>query len=168
MKKVLLSTLLASAVVFGISGCSDKSVQVTQPSAATQKTADKEVAVQTDVSKLPAYEKNGFLASKWCVENDYFTECKLETYVCGYGECWRDWEFGDEKTMELALYVQAERKYYNVVLSEEIALEEIEDLGFSRNDVTLKGYFDADSNTIIATGFDAPQPPADEFYKGCL
>ena len=151
MKKWLATIVLATAMVFGLSGCSTKTD-----------------AEPRDLSQLQEYEKNGFLATKWCIENGYFSECRLESYLCGYGECWRDYEVGDEIVMELALYVQAERTYYNVEISDEIALHEIEALGFNRNDVTLRGYFDEDTKTIIATDFDAPPPPADEFYKGCL
>lgn len=150
MKKLLLKVAILSAVIFGFSGCTQHS------------------GVQMDVSKLPAYEKNGFLASKWCVENGYFSECRYETYICGYGECWKDFEIGDEKVLELALYVQKERDYYNVVLSDDVKIHEFEELAFNRNDVTLKGHFDEATKTIIVSSFDAPPPPEGEFYKGCL
>ena len=150
MKKLFLQVALLAAVVFGFSGCAQHG------------------AIPSDVSKLPAYEKNGFLASKWCVENGYFSECRYESYVCGYGECWKDYEYGDEKVLELALYVQSERDYYNVVLGEELMVHELEELAFNRNDVTLKGHFHEPSKTIIVSSFDAPPPPEGEFYKGCL
>jgi hypothetical protein len=151
MKKYLLHALLAAFVAFGVSGCSMHS------------------NVTKDVSNLPAYEKNGFLTTKWCAERDYFKDCPLETYLCGSKDCWKDYEAGsEEKTGNIVLYVHAERDYYNVEFKKPLKIYELEKEGFGRNDVTLKGYYDEKTKTIIANDFDAPPPPAKEFYKGCL
>ncbi len=41
--------------------------------------------------------KKGFLTSKWCANNGLFTDCRLESSVCGEGDCFKTWDFGDEK-----------------------------------------------------------------------
>ena len=55
-------------------------------------------------------EKKGFLTSKWCAENGYFSDCRLESLVCGSGECFKSWEFGDTVTDELVLFVHDNKK----------------------------------------------------------
>lgn len=148
--KTIYTALLALFIAFGVSGCSMHS------------------DVKKDVSDLPKYEKNGFVTTKWCAQRDYFKDCPLETFHCGYEGCWKDYEAGTEKTGEIVLYVHAERAYYNVEFKKPLKVYELEKEGFGRNDVTLKGYYDESTNTIIANDFDAPPPPKKEFYKGCL
>ena len=59
-------------------------------------------------------EKKGFLTSKWCAQNGYFADCRLESLVCGSGECFKSWEFGDKVTDELVLFVHNEQKIYAI------------------------------------------------------
>ncbi len=111
-------------------------------------------------------EKKGFLTTKWCAENDMFKDCRLETAVCGYGGCFKNWEFGDPIKEELVLYVHDDGKYYRVSL-DKISRSELDE-AINRNEVTIIGSFDEKENTIHAIEFKAPPPPKKSFFKGCL
>jgi len=109
-------------------------------------------------------EKKGFLTSKWCAQNGYFSDCRLESMVCGSGECFKSWEFGDNVTDELVLFVHNEQKSYAIDYS---AIPRYKlDEPMNRNEVTIMGELRGD--TIVASGFKAPPPPQKSFFKGCL
>jgi hypothetical protein len=112
--------------------------------------------------------KEGFLTSKWCVENDYFKDCRLETFMCGEGECYKKWEIGEKETEELVLYVHDEGKYYNIELGENLKRHELDHLAINKNKVKIIGEYDAERNLIVATEFKAPPPAKKSFFKGCL
>ncbi|MDD5405315.1 MAG: hypothetical protein PHE73_00050 [Sulfurovaceae bacterium] len=113
------------------------------------------------------FEKQGFLTTKWCADRGMFQDCRMESIVCGEGECNKNWEFGDKEKMELVLYVHDDLKYYNVDASK-INLPDILGEGINHDQVTIKGNFDEGSNTIMATSFVAPPAGAKSFFKGCL
>jgi hypothetical protein len=113
------------------------------------------------------FEKQGFLTTKWCAEQGMFADCRMESIVCGEGECNQKWEFGDKEKMELVLYVHDDLKYYNVDASK-VNVPEILETSINRDQVMVKGNFDEGSNTIVATAFEAPPPPTKSFFKGCL
>ena len=108
--------------------------------------------------------KKGFLTSKWCAKNGYFSDCRLESYVCGEGDCFRSWEFGDKRVDELVLFVHDEGRYYELDVSNMKRYEL--DSAINRNNVEIKG--DMNKDIIIAKEFKAPPPPKKEFLKGCL
>ena len=108
-------------------------------------------------------EKKGFLTSKWCAQNGYFSDCRLESFVCGSGECFKNWDFGNTLTDELVLFVHNEQKIYTIDYS---AIRYKLDEPMNMNDVTITGELKGD--TIIASGFKAPPPPQKSFFKGCL
>jgi len=109
-------------------------------------------------------EKKGFLTSKWCAQNGYFSDCRLESMVCGSGECFKSWEFGDKVTDELVLFVHNEQKSYAIDYS---AIPRYKlDEPMNMNEVTITGELRGD--TIVASGFKAPPPPQKSFFKGCL
>lgn len=112
-------------------------------------------------------EKKGFLATKWCVKNDMFADCRLETYHCGYEGCYKDWLPGDKNRGEIVLYVHDEGKIYNIKLSG-VHMSELLDKAANRNEVTLIGNLSKDKKTIIVKDFKAPPPPKKSFFKGCL
>ncbi len=111
-------------------------------------------------------EKKGFLTTKWCAENDMFKDCRLETAVCGYAGCFKDWEFGDPIKEELVLYVHDDGKYYRVTL-DKIHRSELDE-AINRNEVTIIGSYDEKGDIIHAREFKAPPPPKKSFFKGCL
>jgi hypothetical protein len=115
-------------------------------------------------SVLNAEEKKGFLTSKWCAQNGLFADCRLESFACGSGECYKDWNFGNKEIDDLVLYVHDEGKIYNVVLNG-IKRYKLDD-AVDRNDVTIIGQLDGD--TLYAKDFKAPPPPKKSFFKGCL
>ncbi|KFL34281.1 MULTISPECIES: hypothetical protein [unclassified Sulfurospirillum] len=109
-------------------------------------------------------EKKGFLTSKWCAQNGYFADCRLESMVCGSGECFKNWEFGDKVTDELVLFVHNEQKSYAIDYG---AIPRYKlDEPMNMNEVTITGELKGD--TIVASGFKAPPPPQKSFFKGCL
>lgn len=109
-------------------------------------------------------EKKGFLTSKWCAQNGYFADCRLESLVCGSGECFKKWEFGDTVTDELVLFVHNEQKIYAIDCGS-IPRYKLDE-PMNMNEVTIMGELRGD--TIIASGFQAPPPPQKSFFKGCL
>lgn len=109
-------------------------------------------------------EKKGFLTSKWCAQNGYFADCRLESFVCGSGECFKSWEFGDTVTDELVLFVHNEQKIYAIDYSS-IPRYKLDE-PMNMNEVTISGEVKGD--TIVASGFKAPPPPQKSFFKGCL
>jgi len=112
------------------------------------------------------FEKKGFLTTKWCVQNDMFKDCRLETVVCGYEGCNQNWKFGDPVKEEIVLYVHDDGKYYKVNL-DDIERSELDE-AINRNEVTLIGSYDAKNNVIHVKEFKAPPPPKKSFFKGCL
>ncbi|MBV5279687.1 MAG: hypothetical protein J0647_11850 [Campylobacteraceae bacterium] len=109
-------------------------------------------------------EKKGFLTSKWCAQNGYFSDCRMESLVCGSGDCFKTWEFGDKVIDELVLFVHAENKLYAIDYK---AIPRYQlDEPMNRNEVSIIGKVEGD--TIIASGFKAPPPPEKSFFKGCL
>ncbi len=109
-------------------------------------------------------EKKGFLTSKWCAQNGYFADCRLESLVCGSGECFKSWEFGDKVTDELVLFVHNEQKIYAIDYGS-IPRYKLDE-PMNMNEVTITGELRGD--TIVASGFKAPPPPQKSFFKGCL
>lgn len=109
-------------------------------------------------------EKKGFLTTKWCAERGYFADCRLESVVCGSGDCFKTWEFGDSVKEELVLFVHEEGKIYSIDYSkiERYKLDE----PLNVNGVTIIGILK--ENTIVASGYKAPPPPTKSFFKGCL
>jgi len=112
------------------------------------------------------FEKKGFFTSKWCAERGYFRDCPLETFSCGYKECFLDYEIGDKTNDKLALYVHDEGRIYNVV-PDGLPRYELDE-AVNRNEVSIIGHYDKESNTIFAKEYKAPPPPAKSFFKGCL
>ncbi|WP_024955004.1 hypothetical protein [Sulfurospirillum arcachonense] len=108
--------------------------------------------------------KKGFLTSKWCANSGLFTDCRLESSVCGEGDCFKKWDFGDKVIDELVLFVHDEGKYYDIKLD---GLQRYKlDVAINRNEVEIIGKLDGD--TILATDFKSPPPPKKSFFKGCL
>ena len=109
-------------------------------------------------------EKKGFLTSKWCAQNGYFSDCRMESLVCGSGDCFKNWEAGDKVIDDLVLFVHAENKIYDIDYK---AIPRYQlDEPMNQNEVSIIGK--VEGNTIIATGFKAPPPPQKSFFKGCL
>lgn len=114
------------------------------------------------------FSKKGFLATKWCIENNYFKDCRLESYFCKDGGCFKSWDVGDKVKEELVLYVHDEGKIYNVKLTDSIPRYELDHGALNANEVIFEGRYDSSTNTIYAKDFKAPPPPKKSFFKGCL
>ena len=94
-------------------------------------------------------EKKGFLTSKWCAQNGYFSDCRMESMVCGSGECFKSWEYGDKIVDDLVLFVHAENKVYDIDYK---AIPRYKlDEPMNRNEVTIIG--EVSGNTIVAKNF---------------
>jgi len=113
------------------------------------------------------FEKKGFLATEWCVQNDLFADCRLESYHCGQEGCYRHWLPGEPRKMRMVLYVHDEGKYYYVE-PHGVHVSELLEKAANRNEVTIIGTLAKDGKTIKATEFKAPPPPKKSFFKGCL
>jgi hypothetical protein len=108
-------------------------------------------AFNLNASDMNKIKKTGFLTSEYCLENDYFTDCKLETYT--------------DKS-KLVLYVHNDLDYYYID-SSKIQKRNMDEL-FSKNEVTVNGFFNKSNHTIIVLTYSAPPPPKKEFFKGCM
>ena len=109
-------------------------------------------------------EKKGFLTSKWCAQNGYFSDCRMESMVCGSGECFKSWDYGEKVVDELVLFVHDENKMY--ALDYQAIPRYSLDEPMNRNGVTIVGELKGD--TLVAKSFKAPPPAAKSFFKGCL
>jgi hypothetical protein len=110
-------------------------------------------------------EKKGFLATEWCVKNDLFADCRLESYHCGEEGCYRNWVPGEPEKMKMVLFVHDEGKYYYID-PKGVHVSELLEKAANRNEVTIIGTLKGD--TIEAHEFKAPPPPKKSFFKGCL
>ena len=146
-----------------------------------------------EVKEVQGEEVTGFLTTKWCVKETYFKDCRLESALCGSGDCFenKDWDIvstyekdeapglfnlwgllstkpniSTEKT-ELVLFVH-NVGVYDIELTKGIKLGEMLKEGFGRNEVSIIGDVDQDKMHIVARGFKAPPPPKKSFFKGCL
>lgn len=159
MKKINLITLvLALGLALGFAGCgsSDKAVPATKAKA----------EVVYDTAKLIDIEKQGFLTVESCAKQGAFLDCRMENYICGSDDCYKNVEPGVMSDVQLVLYSHKEGITYNLDVT--AIAPSLIDTGINRNDVTLIGKYDAMSNTIIASEFKAPPPPKKSFFKGCL
>ncbi|QOG12408.1 hypothetical protein [Arcobacter sp. FWKO B] len=112
-------------------------------------------------------EKVGFLTTKWCADNGMFTNCRLETVLCGYEGCLKEMdEFSTDVNGQIVLYVHSDGKAYNVKFPSTIKLSTILKEAINKNEVTLIG--ELANGTISVSEFEAPPPPKKEFFKGCL
>ncbi len=111
------------------------------------------------------FEKKGFLATEWCVKNDLFADCRLETYHCGEEGCYKEWVPGEPVKTKMVLYVHDEGKYYYID-PKGVHVSELLEKAANRNEVTIIGTLKGD--TIEAHEFKAPPPPKKSFFKGCL
>lgn len=112
-------------------------------------------------------ELEGFLTTKWCADNGMFTNCRLETVMCGYEGCLGDMkEFSTDVNSELVLFVHKEVKSYPVKFPATIKLSTILKEALNRNEVILIG--NLKDNVLYVEEYEAPPPPKKEFFKGCL
>jgi len=122
------------------------------------------------VSSLEAseeVEKQGFLTTSVCAEKGIFADCRLETYMCGSEGCFESNEAGvTTKNVEIVLYSHKEGHTYKIDISG-ISIADV-DGGINRNEITIIGKYDKNTNIIVATDFKAPPPPKKSFFKGCL
>lgn len=150
------AALILSAV---LSGCGSA-----EPKAPSKQEAQKAEAPAV----LSDIEKVGFLTTKDCAKQGAFTDCRLESYVCGYQGCNKDVDSGvlllDK--VDLVLFVHTEGHSYNVDIAQ-VGWKPI-DKGINRNEVTLIGKYNEKTNTIHVKEFKAPPPPKKSFFKGCL
>lgn len=150
MKKLVLGIALAALM---LSGCGKKESKEHNASAEANFTV----------------EKQGFLTTKWCAEQGMFADCRMESIVCGEGECNQKWEFGDKEKMELVLYVHDDLKYYELDIAKlGHEVPELLETAINRDQVIIKGDFGDGNKSIVATAFEAPPPPTKSFFKGCL
>jgi hypothetical protein len=121
-------------------------------------------ASSADLENVEGTEYEGFLVSEDCMEKGSFTNCQLDSYVCGYEGCFKEAEPGVTTDERIVLYNHDENKIYKLDLSH-IDRGHI-DHGVNRNAVTIIGEVHGD--TLVANGFKAPPPPKKSFFKGCL
>jgi len=115
---------------------------------------------------LEPVEKEGFLSTEKCAAAGEFKDCYLENYACGSDDCFKNIEPGTSLPVTIVLYSHKEGHTYIVDVSK-LNPSDIDE-GINRNEVTIIGEYDKETNTIMATEFRAPPPPKKSFFKGCL
>ncbi|MBN2870642.1 MAG: hypothetical protein JXK04_06785 [Campylobacterales bacterium] len=111
-------------------------------------------------------EFEGFMTTPSCAAQGAFADCYLENYACGSDGCFKKIEPGERGAPNIALFVHATGKTYNIDVSK-LKLSELKE-GMNKNGVMIVGTLDEATNTIKATEFKAPPPPKKSFFKGCL
>lgn len=150
MRKTILSLIFASLIM---AGCG-KGGKDSNESNATEQNG--------------TFQKQGFLTTKWCADQGMFQDCRMESIVCGEGECNQKWEFGDPEKMELVLYSHDDLQYYKLDLSKFKDIGSLLEEGINKDQVIINGDITDNNNTIIVKAFRAPPPPTKSFFKGCL
>ncbi|MDD5360271.1 MAG: hypothetical protein PHI02_08390 [Sulfurovaceae bacterium] len=151
MKKSILSLLFASLIIVGCGkGGGDNN------------------GSEASADSNGTFEKQGFLTTKWCMDQGMFQDCRLESVVCGEGECYQKWEVGDEEKTELVLYSHDDLQYYKLDISKFKNVAGLIEEGISKDQVMIKGDLSDNNKTIIVKNYEAPPPPAKSFFKGCL
>jgi hypothetical protein len=113
------------------------------------------------------FEKQGFLTTSGCAAQGAFTDCYLENYACGSDGCFEQVDAGQpEKNVQVVLFSHNDGITYKVDLKA-VNMASV-DPSINRNEVTVVGSYNADTNTIVATEVKAPPPPSKSFFKGCL
>jgi len=173
VKKVtLVSLAVALGLLIGLNGCgsSQPKVSETQEKAEAKKAEAVEKVTSEAEKKVPQnmtpIEKQGFLTVDSCAKEGAFKDCYLENYICGNDGCYKEFDPGVFGKVQIVLYIHKEGHTYNIETSA-VPAEDI-DKGINRNEVTVIGSYDKDTNTIYATEFKAPPPPKKSFFKGCL
>ena len=101
----------------------------------------------TDIFSLEKIEKTGFFSNEECIKKGHFYDCSLDSFVCGYEGCFRDYEPAYKTGDNFVLYVHKDRKYYKIDISN-IKRYKL-DKFISKNSVTISGDYNVSSNTII-------------------
>jgi hypothetical protein len=146
MKKRLAALIIAQMMVLVVCAWGEMktSVRTVAPTQASP------AAHMADASIV----KQGFLVTKWCADQGFFTDCRLESLVCGEGECFRHWEFGDKVKRELVLYVHNDLQYYSIKPAEGFSMGKLIEKAFAKNLVTIRGKYDKQTNSIITVKFE--------------
>ncbi len=161
----LLSLVLALGLMLGFSGCGSVQPSVEKPQTKVERDAEAKVVAKAS-GKLVPIEKQGFLTIDSCAASGAFTDCYLENYICGSDGCFKEFEPGVFGDVQIVLYLHKEGHTYNIETSG-VPAQDV-DMGINRNEVTVIGEYDKETNTIYASEFQAPPPPKKSFFKGCL
>lgn len=124
------------------------------------------LAMSAFASNAEPIEKEGFLTTSGCAEADAFQDCYLENYMCGSDGCFETTDAGVTKNVQVVIYSHDEGHSYKVDLSK-VEMASV-DNSINRNEVTVVGTYNKDTNTIVASEVKAPPPPKKSFFKGCL
>jgi len=156
MKKIILPVLLALLIV----GC-EKEAKTSESAFTSNAKVDANATV---------IEKEGFLTTKWCADNGMFADCRMESIVCGEGECFQKWEFGDPEKTELVLYVNDDMQYYSLEPSKEFLpkIPHLLEEAINKDLVKINGKLDEKNNIIVMSDYKAPEKAKAGFFKGCL
>ncbi|MBA3024805.1 MAG: hypothetical protein FP820_00180 [Sulfurimonas sp.] len=154
MKKInLISSSIFAALVLVMTACASD-----MPEASKAKVASK--------TELLPMEKQGFLTTAGCAAQGAFQDCYLENYACGSDGCFEKNEAGVIKNLDIVLYSHTEGNAYKLDLTA-VNMANV-DSSINRNEVTVIGNYNADTNTLVATEIKPPPPPTKSFFKGCL
>ncbi|MBU1927664.1 hypothetical protein KKG77_01550 [bacterium] len=124
-------------------------------------------ALNAFASELTPIEKSGFLTTSGCAAQGAFRDCYLENYSCGSDGCFETAVAGEAaKDVQVVLFSHNDGITYKLDLKA-VNLSNV-DKSINRNEVTVIGNYNADTNTISATEIKPPPPPTKSFFKGCL
>ena len=145
-ERILYSAVMAILMSISIHGEDATSVKTVEPT---------RTSPVINIAKS-SFQKKGFVTTKWCAENGYFIDCRLETLACGGGECFRDWEYGDKQHTDLVLYVHKDLQYYHLKPSKEFNSSEFISNCFGKNSIKVVGEYNKKENTITIYEYVVP------------
>jgi len=110
------------------------------------------ISLSTFTNAEELFSKTGFFTNSDCAQKGSFTDCYLESYSCGYEDCFKDYEPSKRVNESFVLYVHNEGKYYDVNATnlKRSSLDRI----INKNMITLFGEYNSSANTIMLHYFN--------------
>jgi len=104
------------------------------------------ISLSASANAKELFSKTGFFTNSDCAQKGNFKDCYLESYSCGYEDCFKDYEPVNRVNENFVLYVHNEGKYYEVNAS--VIRRSLLDRVINKNSITLTGDYNSSTNTI--------------------
>ena len=104
------------------------------------------ISLSTFTNAKELFSKTGFFTNSDCAQKGNFKDCYLESYSCGYENCFKDYEPSKRINENFVLYVHDEGKYYDVNATnlKRSSLDRI----VNKSSITLFGEYNSSTNII--------------------
>jgi len=112
------------------------------------------ISLNTSTNAKELFSKTGFFTNSDCAQKGNFKDCYLESYSCGYENCFKDYEPTRRANENFILYVHNEGKYYRVN-TDEVRRSSLDEI-INKNSITLIGDYNISTNTIQVYKIKSP------------